>query len=117
MGGDKDTKKPSDTKTPGSGSTNTGPKKDRPKRESIIDLSKFLEKQIRVKFQGGRETSGKLKGFDQQLNLVLDDAIEYMKDSDETRKLGRVVCRGQAVTIVCPQDGHEIIQNPFLLEA
>jgi U6 snRNA-associated Sm-like protein LSm7 len=96
-------------------------KKDRPKKESIIDLSKFVDKIVRVKFQGGREATGKLKGYDHLLNLVLDDATEYMRDSDESyrvtetkRHLGLVVCRGPAVTVVCPQDGHESIQNPFL---
>lgn len=27
----------------------------RKKKESIVDLSKFLDKKVRVKFQGGRE--------------------------------------------------------------
>lgn len=97
-------------------------KRERPKKESIIDLSKFVDKQVHVKFQGGREAVGKLKGYDHLLNLVLDDTVEYLRDSDdsfkvtgEKRNLGLVVCRGPAVTVVCPQDGHEPIQNPFLL--
>lgn len=95
-------------------------KRDRPKKESIIDLSKFIDKQIRVKFQGGREATGKLKGYDHLLNLVLDDTIEYLRDTDDnykvtenTRNLGLLVCRGPAVTVISPQDGHESIQNPF----
>ena len=32
------------------------------KKESILDLSKYLDKEIRVKFQGGREAQGILKG-------------------------------------------------------
>lgn len=95
-------------------------KRERPKKESIIDLSKFVDKQVRVKFQGGREASGKLKGYDNLLNLVLDDTIEYLRDADDfkitnaTRNLGLVVCRGPAVTVVCPQEGHDMIQNPFI---
>lgn len=34
------------------------------KKESILDLSKYIDKTIRVKFQGGHEASGILKGFD-----------------------------------------------------
>ena len=34
------------------------------KKESILDMTKFLEKPVRVKFVGGREASGTLKGFD-----------------------------------------------------
>lgn len=96
-------------------------KRDRPKKESIMDLSKLVDKFVRVKFQGGRETTGILKGYDQFLNLVLDESVEYLRDSEEsnkvtdnTRKLGLVVCRGPAVTVICPEDGHEPIQNPFL---
>ena len=32
------------------------------KKESILELNKYLDKAIRVKFQGGREASGILKG-------------------------------------------------------
>lgn len=34
--------------------------KEKKRKESILDLSKYLEKHIRVKFAGGREVSGKL---------------------------------------------------------
>ncbi|NXI65434.1 LSM7 protein, partial [Anseranas semipalmata] len=53
--------------------------KEKKKKESILDLSKYIDKTIRVKFQGGREASGVLKGFDPLLNLVLDGTIEYMR--------------------------------------
>ena len=39
----------------------------------------YLEKRMRVKFNGGREASGVLKGYDALLNLVLDGATEYLK--------------------------------------
>lgn len=94
--------------------------KERPKKESIIDLSKFVDKEVRVKFQGGREASGKLKGYDHLLNLVLDDCVEYLRDSEtykiseSTRTLGLTVCRGPAVTVICPSAEHQPIENPFL---
>ncbi|XP_046857745.1 U6 snRNA-associated Sm-like protein LSm7 [Xenia sp. Carnegie-2017] len=94
---------------------------DKKKKESIFDLSKFLDKPVRVKFQGGREATGVLKGFDPLLNLVLDGTTEYLRDpddpfklSDNTRPLGLVVCRGTSVVLVCPVDGMEAIANPFL---
>ncbi|KAL7043329.1 hypothetical protein ACKWTF_001452 [Chironomus riparius] len=55
-------------------------KNEKKRKESILDLSKYLEKQIRVKFAGGRECSGVLKGFDPLLNLVLDNTTEYLRD-------------------------------------
>ncbi|GFH29800.1 Sm domain-containing protein [Haematococcus lacustris] len=50
------------------------------KKESALDLSKFIDKGVRVKLAGGREVSGVLKGYDQLLNLVLDEALEYLRD-------------------------------------
>lgn len=95
--------------------------KEKRRKESILDLSKYLEKQVRVKFTGGREASGILKGYDALLNLVLDNTTEYLRDpdesfkpSDETRNLGLVVCRGTALVLICPQDGVESIPNPFI---
>lgn len=62
--------------------------KEKKKKESILDLSKYIDKTIRVKFQGGREASGILKGFDPLLNLVLDGTIEYMRG--ELAEVGEV---------------------------
>ncbi|XP_059141444.1 U6 snRNA-associated Sm-like protein LSm7 [Physella acuta] len=95
--------------------------KEKKKKESILDLKKYLDKPIRVKFSGGREASGILKGFDQLLNLVLDGTTEYLRDPDDpfkltedTRSLGLVVCRGTSVVLICPSDGMEAIANPFV---
>ncbi|XP_042335060.1 U6 snRNA-associated Sm-like protein LSm7 isoform X2 [Sceloporus undulatus] len=60
--------------------------KEKKKKESILDLSKYIDKTIRVKFQGGREASGVLKGFDPLLNLVLDGTIEYMRGGFRRRE-------------------------------
>ncbi len=61
---------------------------------------------------------GVLKGFDQLVNIVLDDTTEYLPTpaggAGATRYLGLVVCRGPAITVVGPEDGMEEIANPFL---
>ena len=64
---------------------------------------------------------GTLKGFDQLLNLVLDECQEYLRDpddplkiTDQTRNLGLIVCRGTSVMVVSGLDGMEEIANPFL---
>lgn len=66
------------------------------KKESIVDLGKYLDKPIRVKFQGGREgkcygrnckltinvnctATGVLKGYDTLLNIVIDNTTEYLR--------------------------------------
>lgn len=91
------------------------------KKTSILDLNKFMDREIKVKFTGGREVTGILKGYDQLVNIVLDDTVEQMRDpynpyklTEKTRKLGLTVCRGTSVMLVCPVDGTQEIQNPFL---
>ncbi|KAJ6657344.1 hypothetical protein lerEdw1_002711 [Lerista edwardsae] len=92
--------------------------KEKKKKESILDPSKYIDKTIRVKFQGA---SGVLKGFDPLLNLVLDGTMKYMRGPDDqykltedTCQLGLVVCRGTSVVLICPQDGVEAFPNPFI---
>ncbi|KAL6308892.1 U6 snRNA-associated Sm-like protein LSm7 [Sparassis latifolia] len=91
---------------------------DKPKREAILDLSKYANERIRVKFTGGREVTGVLKGYDQLLNLVLDEVQEVLQEDAEshTRSLGLVVLRGPTITILSPVDGSEEIANPFLAQ-
>ncbi len=76
-----------------------------------------------MKFLGGREVIGILKGYDPLVNIVLDKAQEIIRDprdpykqTENTRELGLVVCRGKSVMLVCPQNGFEEIKNPFAEE-
>eukprot|EP01083_Nonionella_stella_P172989 595286_1 len=92
------------------------------KNQSILDLKKHVDQQVRVKFQGGREVIGTLKGYDQLVNLVLDSVKEIIRDpndpyklTNKTRDLGLVVCRGTSVMCICPSKGFEEIQNPFMV--
>ncbi|KAL7670653.1 hypothetical protein ACOME3_005604 [Neoechinorhynchus agilis] len=92
------------------------------KKEIVTDLSKFMDKKIRVKFVGGRECTGILKGYDQYSNLVLDSTLEYSRDPDgesrglecEAHSLGLVIARGTSIILVCPMEGMEQIPNPFM---
>ena len=67
------------------------------KKESILELTKFLEKSIRVKFAGGREASGVLKGIFTWIKLkwytyvtvfsiVLGIYLKSMLASNKTQK-------------------------------
>ncbi|GAU48407.1 hypothetical protein TSUD_348610 [Trifolium subterraneum] len=126
------------------------------RKETVLDLAKFVDKGVQVKLTGGRQVNlrylvapwpltltstmvdilmkkahmleeinwkvtGTLKGYDQLLNLVLDEAVEFLRDpddplktTDQTRSLGLIVCRGTAVMLVSPTDGTDEIANPFL---
>ncbi|KAJ6896035.1 hypothetical protein NC651_022314 [Populus alba x Populus x berolinensis] len=153
------------------------------RKETVLDLAKFVDKGVQVKLTGGRQVTGTLKGYDQLLNLVLDEAVEFLRGSsvilspkswkltisfylihvnnshllytiisfgwaglcngvssrialwgcielvidiilkyaddplkttDQTRRLGLIVCRGTAVMLVSPTDGTDEIANPFV---
>ncbi|KAL7566186.1 hypothetical protein ACA910_011261 [Epithemia clementina (nom. ined.)] len=95
-----------------------------PKKESILELAKLFDSEVRVKCLGGRELKGILRGYDDLVNLVLDNCEEFLRDpdnsnqmTDKTRKLGLVVIRGTQVSLVAPTDGMEEIENPFLASA
>ncbi|EMD94564.1 hypothetical protein COCC4DRAFT_85023 [Bipolaris maydis ATCC 48331] len=103
----------------GGGGAHAGGQTERPKKENILDLSKYMDKQITVKFSGGREVIGTLKGYDQLMNLVLDEVKEALTDEHGNiryRKLGLIVARGTLLVVISPVDGSEEIANPFLQE-
>merc|ERR1711935_81720 len=82
------------------------------KKESVLNLEKFMDKAIHVKFHGGREVTGISKGCDTLMNLVLDQTTEFKnelddpyKKSGDERNLGLVVCRGTSINMVSPKDG------------
>jgi U6 snRNA-associated Sm-like protein LSm7 len=52
------------------------------KSEPVIDFVKYVDLRVRVRFQGGREVDGVLKGYDKLDNLVLDNAVEYLRGTD-----------------------------------
>ncbi|KAJ2081385.1 Sm-like protein lsm7 [Coemansia sp. RSA 988] len=98
--------------------------REKKKRDVIFDLNKYSNKIVRAKFIGGREgtlMTGILKGFDQLLNIVLDEAVEISHDPDnpdvsteKQRRIGLVVLRGPSIILVSPTDGSEEIENPFV---
>lgn len=95
-------------------------KQDRPKKEAILDLQKYYGQQVQVKFIGGRYVVGVLKGFDQLMNLVLEDVVETLRDpedesmlTEQTRELGTVIVRGPQMLTLSPLHGTESISNPF----
>eukprot|EP01054_Gregarina_sp_Poly1_P008911 Gregarina_sp_Poly_1__8910@NODE_538_length_7624_cov_89_908694_g425_i0_p11_GENE_NODE_538_length_7624_cov_89_908694_g425_i0NODE_538_length_7624_cov_89_908694_g425_i0_p11_ORF_typecomplete_len104_score16_10LSM/PF01423_22/1_8e17Hfq/PF17209_3/0_042DUF150_C/PF17384_2/0_056_NODE_538_length_7624_cov_89_908694_g425_i049465257 len=92
-----------------------------PTNKTVIrnDLNKHLNTRVLVKFLGGRQISGVLKGFDDIVNLVLDDCKETLRNSNgapstRLRELGLVIARGTGVVMICTEDGFNEIENPFL---
>ena len=57
------------------------------------ELKNYLHKRILVKIQAKRTISGVLSGYDQYMNLVLDEAIDMNTQSS----IGQILLRGNAI--------------------
>ncbi|MCX8204378.1 MAG: LSm family protein [Candidatus Nezhaarchaeota archaeon] len=64
-------------------------------------LNASLGNAVLIKLKGGRELRGRLRSFDQHLNIVLEGA-EELRHNGEVRKLGLVLIRGDNVVLVSP---------------
>lgn len=62
------------------------------------DLRKYMGFRVDLKLNAGRRVAGVLNGYDQFLNIVLDNAIEIL-NKDEKRDLGTIVIRGNSVIL------------------
>jgi len=64
-------------------------------------LEESLGKIVLVRLRGGKKLRGKLKGFDQHLNLLLEET-EDITNAENPRKLGTIILRGDNVIIISP---------------
>jgi small nuclear ribonucleoprotein len=64
-------------------------------------LDESLGKVVLIKLKGGKVIRGNLHGFDQHMNLLLDDSVEILEGSN-TNELGMIVVRGDNVVIISP---------------
>jgi small nuclear ribonucleoprotein len=63
-------------------------------------LEKSLDKKISLLLKDNRVLEGKLVGYDDYMNMVLEDTEE--RTSEQTRRLGIVVLRGNNVVSISP---------------
>lgn len=63
-------------------------------------LSKALNGKISLLLKDGRTIEGKLIGYDDYMNMVLEDAEESYQDA--ARKLGTMILRGNNVVSISP---------------
>ncbi|CCF57518.1 hypothetical protein KAFR_0C05270 [Kazachstania africana CBS 2517] len=75
----------------------------------------YLQQQVPVTFwlyeQVGIRIRGKIRGFDEFMNIVIDDAVEIPVDSttgteqvDKGIKLGRILLKGDNITLITSID-------------
>ncbi len=64
-------------------------------------LEESLGKIVLVRLRGGKSIRGRLKGFDQHLNLVLDETQDTT-NVENVKKLGLIIVRGDNVILISP---------------
>merc|ERR1712093_608888 len=60
------------------------------------DLRKFMEKRLDLKLNANRHVVGVLRGYDQFMNIVLDNTAEIVSPT-EKNEIGMVVIRGNSI--------------------
>ena len=66
----------------------------------LVLLEKSLNKRVTLLLKDSRMLEGRLVGYDEFMNLVLEDTEE--RTADQTRKIGSVILRGNNVVSISP---------------
>jgi len=64
-------------------------------------LDESISKVVLIKLKGNKTIRGTLLGFDQHMNLLLDQSEEIPSEG-ETKNLGTIVVRGDNVVMISP---------------
>jgi small nuclear ribonucleoprotein len=64
-------------------------------------LEESIGKIVLVRLRGGKSIRGRLKGFDQHLNLVLDETQDTT-NVENAKQLGLIIVRGDNVILISP---------------
>ena len=65
----------------------------------IALLEKNIDKRVSLLLKDGRVLEGKITGFDEYMNMVLEETVEKTATQEE-RRLGTVVLRGNNVVSI-----------------
>lgn len=64
-------------------------------------LDESINKIVLIKLKGNKVIRGNLQGFDQHMNLLLEQSEELL-DDDKTNSLGTIIVRGDNVIMISP---------------
>jgi small nuclear ribonucleoprotein len=64
-------------------------------------LERSVGKTVLIKVRGGRTLRGTLEGFDQHVNLYMNDA-EEVSDPMNVKTIGTIILRGDNVIMISP---------------
>ncbi|MEM2430018.1 MAG: LSm family protein [Nitrososphaerales archaeon] len=68
---------------------------------AIKVLNESLGKLVLIKLKGGKVIRGILQGFDQHMNLLLNESEEILEEG-KTNNLGTIIVRGDNVIMISP---------------
>jgi small nuclear ribonucleoprotein len=68
---------------------------------SLKILQKSLGSTVLVRLRNGKVLRGLLKGYDQHMNIVLEDTDELVGENTQNR-LGTIVVRGDSIVMISP---------------
>ena len=71
-------------------------------RNPLRALQKKLNNNILIRLKDGTEYKGKLKEYDNFMNVILTDASEFNKEKKETNKFKEIFVRGNNVLFIIP---------------
>jgi len=63
-------------------------------------MEKSLNKKVSLLLKDNRVLEGKLTGYDEYMNMVIEETEE--RTADQTRRLGTVILRGNNVVSIAP---------------
>jgi len=69
---------------------------------SLRVLSESLGGKVLVRLRNGKMLRGILQGYDQHMNLILEQAEELDDENSSTKHLGTIVVRGDNIIMVSP---------------
>ncbi len=62
------------------------------------DLRKYMDKRLDIRMNASRRIVGVLRGYDQFMNLVLED-VEEITQNEEKVPLGTIMMRGNSIVL------------------
>ena len=64
-------------------------------------LDESLGKIVLIKLKGSKVIRGNLHGFDQHMNLLLDNSVELLEEG-KSNEIGTIIVRGDNVVMISP---------------
>ena len=65
-------------------------------------LDESINKIVLIKLKGNKTIRGNLLGFDQHMNLLLEQSEEIPSEGGDAKSLGTIVVRGDNVVMISP---------------